>query len=239
MPRNSRLLSRLNVTAFQCIPCFPEAEIFQRGCIFQVWPLTCVRPEVGFSKTQPSQRCCAPQREKVLWSINAYLPWKEAIQTTCFLPDLRWTCCLTPLCPKAEFPGNHAAETNHHFLFRKWKWYTIVLFFFYFFLFCVCFFVGKTTSEFLYHSLSWATIGLSQPWPLTTWGRRYNGVTAHFWFVIIPLQNSTCVSSTHECTVDLSLMINLSFPSKAAAVAVSSRPIFIHILFAIWTFRSF
>lgn len=112
-------------------------------------------------------------------------------------------------------------------------------FFLLFLSFFVCFFVGETTAEFLYHSLSWATIGPSQSWPLTTWGRRYNGVTAHFWFVIIPLQNSTCVSSTHECTVDLSLMINLSFPPKAATVAASSRPIFIYILFAVWTFRSF
>lgn len=92
---------------------------------------------MGFNKNQPSQRQGAPQTGKVLGRIHAYLPWKKATQTTCFPQDLRQTCCLTPLIPKAaEFPGNSMARTNHHFLFRKWKWCTIVLFsFFFFFIF--------------------------------------------------------------------------------------------------------
>lgn len=111
---------------------FLQLRFFQCGCIFQVWHIICVRPEVGFNKSQPRQTQGATQPEKVLGRIRVHLLWKKAIQT-CFPQDLRQTCCLTRLIPKvAEFPGNSMAETNHHFLFRKWKWRAIVPFFFLF-----------------------------------------------------------------------------------------------------------
>lgn len=126
------------------LACFPSAEVFLQlrfssvgapfrcGTLF-VWDLRwdSVKTSQGGTSNREGAR-----KNSLIYHR------KKAIQTTCFPQDLRQTCCLTPFIPKAaEFPGNSMAETNHRFLFRKWKRCTIVLFFFLFLFFL--FFGGK------------------------------------------------------------------------------------------------